>query len=71
MTNFHETKFMAPPTFFFNKIGTVSCGYRLDWRGKGAGQKPKTKIGVNSKKKKGHRLSVRRFVSFSSPKVNK
>ena len=43
---------MAPPTFFFNKSGMVSCGYRLDCRGEGADQKPKTEIGVISKKKK-------------------
>ena len=52
MTNFHETKFMAPTTFFFIKSGTVRCGCRLDCRGNGADLKPKTKIGVISKKKK-------------------
>ena len=57
MKNFHETKFMAPSTFFFKKSGTVSCGYGLDCRGKGADQRPKTKIGVISKKKKKKRSS--------------
>ena len=52
MTNFHETRFMAPPTFFFIKSGTVRCGYRLDYRGIRGQLKPKTKIGVISKKKK-------------------
>ena len=53
----------------------MRCGCRLDCRGNGADMKPKTKIGVISKKKKikkkGHRLLVPRFVSFSSPKVEK
>ena len=49
----------------------MRCGCRLDCRGNGAAMKPKTKIGVISKKKKkkDHRLLVPRFVSFSSPKV--
>ena len=73
MTNFHETKFMAPPTFFFIKSGTVRCGCRLDCRGKGADLQTKTKIGVFSikKKKKGQRLLIPRFVTFSNPKVDK
>ena len=50
----------------------VRCGCRLDCRGNGADMKPKTKIGVISKKKKkGHRLLLTGFVSFSSPKVEK
>ena len=52
----------------------MRCGCRLDCRGHGADMTPKTKIGVISKKKKkrkGHRLSVPGFVSFSSRKVEK
>ena len=72
MTNFHKTRFMAPPTFFFIKSGTVSYGYRLDFRGIRGQLKPKTKIGVISKKKKkGHGLSVPRFVPISSPHMEK
>ena len=55
---------MAPPTFFSSKAGR-----------NGADLKPKTKVGVISKKKKkkkkGHRLLVPRFVSFASPNVDK
>ena len=61
MTNFHVTKFMAPPTFVLKKSGTVSCGYRSDRRGEGAVRRPKTKIGVISKKKKKKKVIACKF----------
>ena len=67
---FSRDEIYGPSNVFFIKSGTVRCGCRLDCRGNDADLKPKTKIGVISKKK-GHRLLVPRFVSFSSPKVKK
>ena len=73
MTNFHETKFMAPPTLFSSKAGwwDVVAGLIVEAAVQIRNQTRKLGWSPKKKKKKGHRLLVQRFVSFSSPKVEK
>ena len=73
MTNFHETKFMAPPTFFSSKAGRWDAVAGLIVEATVQIWNHRRKLGWSPKKKKKkcHRLLVQRFVSFLSPKVEK